>query len=62
VPALFDKRPVVLAHGDFAPVNMLTDGTSLSGLLDFESVRLARPALRCGLVGMGGQLPTTGGP
>jgi aminoglycoside phosphotransferase (APT) family kinase protein len=33
----------VLAHGDFAPVNVLTDGTSLTGLLDFESVRLADP-------------------
>jgi aminoglycoside phosphotransferase (APT) family kinase protein len=43
VPALFGDRPVVLAHGDFAPVNVLTDGTSLTGLLDFESVRLADP-------------------
>jgi aminoglycoside phosphotransferase (APT) family kinase protein len=43
VPALFAKHPVVLAHGDFAPVNMLTDGVSLTGLLDFESVRLADP-------------------
>ena len=43
VPALFARRPVVLAHGDFAPVNVLTDGTSLTGLLDFESVRLADP-------------------
>jgi aminoglycoside phosphotransferase (APT) family kinase protein len=43
VPALFAKRSVVLAHGDFAPVNMLTDGTTVTGLLDFESVRLADP-------------------
>ena len=43
VPALFARRPLVLAHGDFAPVNVLTDGTSLTGLLDFESVRLADP-------------------
>lgn len=43
VPALFAKRSVVLAHGDFAPVNVLTDGESLTGLLDFESVRLADP-------------------
>lgn len=43
VPALFADRPVVLAHGDFAPVNVLTDGTSVTGLLDFESVRLADP-------------------
>jgi aminoglycoside phosphotransferase (APT) family kinase protein len=33
----------VLVHGDFAPVNLLTDGSSLTGLLDFESVRLADP-------------------
>jgi aminoglycoside phosphotransferase (APT) family kinase protein len=43
LPALFANRPVVLAHGDFAPVNVLTDGTSLTGLVDFESVRLADP-------------------
>jgi aminoglycoside phosphotransferase (APT) family kinase protein len=42
-PALFTGRPAVLAHGDFAPVNMLTDGASLTGLLDFESVQLADP-------------------
>ncbi len=33
----------MLSHGDFAPVNVLTDGTSLTGLLDFEAVRLADP-------------------
>jgi len=43
VPRLFEGRPAVLAHGDFAPVNVLTEGGSLSGLLDFESVRLADP-------------------
>jgi aminoglycoside phosphotransferase (APT) family kinase protein len=43
VPALFAGRPPVLAHGDFAPVNVLTDGTNLTGLLDFEAVRLADP-------------------
>jgi len=43
LPALFTGRPVMLAHGDFAPVNMLTDGASLTGLLDFEAVRLADP-------------------
>jgi aminoglycoside phosphotransferase (APT) family kinase protein len=43
LPTLFARRPVVLAHGDFAPVNVLTDGTTLTGLLDFESVRLADP-------------------
>jgi aminoglycoside phosphotransferase (APT) family kinase protein len=31
---------VVLAHGDFAPVNVLTDGEKVTGLLDFEAVRL----------------------
>jgi aminoglycoside phosphotransferase (APT) family kinase protein len=40
LPTIFARRPVVLAHGDFAPVNVLTDGKSLTGLLDFESVRL----------------------
>jgi aminoglycoside phosphotransferase (APT) family kinase protein len=43
IPALFSGRAAVLAHGDFSPVNVLTDGTSLTGLLDFESVRLADP-------------------
>lgn len=43
IPDLFAGRPVVLAHGDFAPVNVLTDGTAVTGLLDFEAVRLADP-------------------
>lgn len=43
VPALFARRPAVLTHGDFAPVNVLTDGTTVTGLLDFEAVRLADP-------------------
>jgi aminoglycoside phosphotransferase (APT) family kinase protein len=43
VPTLFARRPVVLAHGDFAPVNMLIDRGVLTGLVDFESVRLADP-------------------
>jgi aminoglycoside phosphotransferase (APT) family kinase protein len=43
LPQLFAGRPVVLAHGDFAPVNMLTDGASVTGLLDFEAARLADP-------------------
>lgn len=42
-PSLFANRPVVLAHGDFAPMNVLTDGALMTGLLDFESVRLADP-------------------
>ena len=43
VAELFRGRPAVLAHGDFSPVNVLSDGTSLTGLVDFESVRLADP-------------------
>jgi aminoglycoside phosphotransferase (APT) family kinase protein len=43
VPTLFAGRPVVLTHGDFAPVNILTDGTAVTGLLDFEAVRLSDP-------------------
>lgn len=43
VPGLLADRPVVLAHGDFAPVNVLTDGEKVTGLLDFEAVRLADP-------------------
>jgi len=42
-PALFAGRSAVLAHGDFAPVNVLTDGVALTGLLDLEAVRLADP-------------------
>lgn len=41
MPTLFAERPAVLAHGDFAPVNVLTDGIAITGLLDLESVRLA---------------------
>jgi aminoglycoside phosphotransferase (APT) family kinase protein len=43
VPDLFRGRPAVLAHGDFSPVNVLSDGRALTGLVDFESVRLADP-------------------
>jgi aminoglycoside phosphotransferase (APT) family kinase protein len=43
VPPLFAGRPVILAHGDFAPVNMLVERGTLTGLVDFESVRLADP-------------------
>lgn len=42
-PALFSQRQAVLAHGDFAPVNVLIEGESITGLVDFESVRLADP-------------------
>jgi aminoglycoside phosphotransferase (APT) family kinase protein len=44
-PILFSHRPLVVAHGDFAPVNVLIDGDSITGLIDFESVRLADPLL-----------------
>jgi len=43
LPELFRDRPTVLAHGDFAPVNVLTDGERVTGLVDLESVRLADP-------------------
>ncbi|WP_107659743.1 phosphotransferase family protein [Nocardia suismassiliense] len=43
LPTLFADRPTVLAHGDFTPVNILTDGETITGLLDFESIRLADP-------------------
>jgi aminoglycoside phosphotransferase (APT) family kinase protein len=43
LPALFEGRPTVLAHGDFAPVNVLVEDSTITGLLDFGSVRLADP-------------------
>jgi aminoglycoside phosphotransferase (APT) family kinase protein len=43
VPVLFDGRPAVLAHGEFTPANVLTDGTALTGLLDVTEPRLADP-------------------
>ncbi|KZM71355.1 phosphotransferase family protein [Nocardia terpenica] len=43
LPALFDGRPAVLAHGDFAPENVLVAGGVITGLLDFDSARLADP-------------------
>ena len=43
LPRLFSNRQAVFAHGDFVPVNLLTDGESLTGLVDFESVRLTDP-------------------
>jgi aminoglycoside phosphotransferase (APT) family kinase protein len=42
-PALSSNRPAVFAHGDFVPVNVLTDGETLTGLVDFEAARLADP-------------------
>lgn len=41
MPQLFASRPAVLTHGDFVPINVLTDGASITGLLDFEFTRLA---------------------
>ncbi|RJO79276.1 aminoglycoside phosphotransferase family protein [Nocardia panacis] len=41
LPALFAGRQPVLAHGDYGLVNVLSDGTAITGLLDFESVRMA---------------------
>ena len=43
VGRLFRDRPAVLAHGDFAPVNVLVADGEITGLLDFESTRLADP-------------------
>lgn len=45
LPALFARRRTVVAHGDFAPVNVLTDGEEITGLLDLEDVCLADPLL-----------------
>ncbi|WP_216901766.1 phosphotransferase family protein [Nocardia alni] len=43
LPALFEGRPAVLAHGDYAPVNILVHGDTVTGLLDVEFVRVADP-------------------
>jgi len=43
LPTLFDGRPAVLAHGDYAPVNILVRDDTITGLLDFEAVRVADP-------------------
>jgi aminoglycoside phosphotransferase (APT) family kinase protein len=43
LPELFAGRPAVFAHGDFAPVNVLIDGDTITGIIDFESARLADP-------------------
>ncbi|MGF6883200.1 aminoglycoside phosphotransferase (APT) family kinase protein [Nocardia sp. GAS34] len=43
LPALFDGRPAVLAHGDYVPNNILARGDVAAGLLDFDSVRVADP-------------------
>lgn len=43
VPALFGGREAVLAHGDYAPMNVLVADGGITGLLDLESIRLADP-------------------
>ncbi|MFF0491547.1 phosphotransferase family protein [Nocardia sp. NPDC003482] len=43
LPDLFEGRPAVLAHGDYTPANVLVEGTKITGLLEFGSVRLADP-------------------
>ena len=43
VETLFRDRPAVVAHGDFVPVNILVKEGEITGLLDFESTRLADP-------------------
>jgi aminoglycoside phosphotransferase (APT) family kinase protein len=43
LPVLFGGRDAVLAHGDYAPMNVLIADGKLTGLLDLESVRLADP-------------------
>lgn len=45
VPTLFDGRPTVVAHGDYGPQNVLITEGRVTGLLDFEDVRLADPLL-----------------
>ncbi|SKC36156.1 phosphotransferase family protein [Plantibacter cousiniae (nom. nud.)] len=45
LPALFEGRPVVVAHGDFGPQNVLIRDGRVTGLLDFEDARLADPLL-----------------
>lgn len=45
LPARLDGRPVVVAHGDYGPQNVLIDQGRVTGLLDFEDARLADPLL-----------------
>ena len=40
---LFAGRPAVLAHGDWAPVNVLVDGRHVTAVLDWEFARAADP-------------------
>lgn len=41
VPAAFAGRPVVLAHGDWVPVNVIVRGRAVVGVVDWEQARLA---------------------
>jgi aminoglycoside phosphotransferase len=43
LPDLFEGRPAVLAHGDFVPGNILTDGEHVCGILDLDEIRRADP-------------------
>jgi aminoglycoside phosphotransferase (APT) family kinase protein len=45
LPALFEGRPNVVAHGDFGPQNVLIRKGHVTALLDFEDARLADPLL-----------------
>jgi aminoglycoside phosphotransferase (APT) family kinase protein len=43
LPALFAGRPAVLAHGDWAPVNVIVERRAVVAVLDWEFARLADP-------------------
>jgi len=43
LPGLFDGRPAVLAHGDWAPVNVLVADGGVVAVVDWETARLADP-------------------
>jgi aminoglycoside phosphotransferase (APT) family kinase protein len=43
LPGLFAGRPIVVAHGDYGPANVLFEGAQVTALLDLESARLADP-------------------
>jgi len=43
LPDLFAGRPAVLAHGDWAPVNVVVERRAVEAVLDWEFARLADP-------------------
>jgi aminoglycoside phosphotransferase (APT) family kinase protein len=43
IPDTLAGRPAVLAHGDWAPVNVVVDGGVVVAVVDWESARLADP-------------------